>query len=142
MQGAKRRIIYIGLYEAIAIVVTSIGLLMVSDRGLAHSGALAVATSVIAVIWNLVFNALFEKWEATRATRGRSLARRIGHAIGFEGGLVLFLVPLIAWWMDMTLWTAFLTDLGLMVFFLVYTFVFNWAFDTVFGLPAAAMPAS
>ena len=26
------------------------------------------------------------------------------------------------------------------VFFLVYTFVFNWAFDRVFGLPASAAP--
>ena len=29
-------------------------------------------------------------------------------------------------------------DLGLVVFFLVYTFVFNWLFDHVFGLPASA----
>ena len=29
-------------------------------------------------------------------------------------------------------------DLGLVVFFLVYTFVFNWSFDAVFGLPASA----
>jgi uncharacterized membrane protein len=29
-------------------------------------------------------------------------------------------------------------DLGLVVFFLVYTFVFNWAFDRAFGLPASA----
>ena len=33
-------------------------------------------------------------------------------------------------------------DLGLVVFFLCYTFVFNWAFDRVFGLPASAMAAS
>ena len=142
MQGVKRRIVYIGFYEAIAIVATSIGLQMVSDQGLAHSGALAVATSVVAIVWNLVFNALFERWEATLATRGRNLGRRLIHAIGFEGGLVVFLVPLIAWWMDMTLWAAFLTDLGLLLFFLVYTFVFNWAFDRVFGLPKAAMPAT
>ena len=27
-------------------------------------------------------------------------------------------------------------DLGLLVFFLVYTFVFTWTFDRLFGLPA------
>lgn len=32
--------------------------------------------------------------------------------------------------------------LALIVFFLCYTFVFNWAFDRVFGLPASAMAAS
>jgi len=33
-------------------------------------------------------------------------------------------------------------DLGLVIFFLVYTFVFNWAFDRVFGLPASAAPVA
>jgi len=28
------------------------------------------------------------------------------------------------------------------VFFLVYTFVFNWGFDRVFGLPASALQAA
>ena len=42
------------------------------------------------------------------------------------------------------LWQALVMDLGLVVFFLCYTFVFNWAFDQVFGLPAsaAATPAA
>ena len=33
---------------------------------------------------------------------------------------------------------ALVMDLGLVVFFLCYTFVFNWGFDQVFGLPASA----
>ena len=71
--------------------------------------------------------------------KGRSVARRVAHAIGFEGGLVVILVPLVAWWLKVSLWHALLMDLGLVVFFLVYTFVFNWVFDRVFGLPASAM---
>ena len=51
---------------------------------------------------------------------------------------MLFLVPLFAWWFDIGLWQALVMDLGLLVFFLVYTFVFNWCFDRVFGLPASA----
>ncbi|WP_217628006.1 MULTISPECIES: chlorhexidine efflux transporter [Nitrosospira] len=31
-------------------------------------------------------------------------------------------------------------DLGLLAFFLVYTFVFNFMFDRWFGLPASAAP--
>jgi uncharacterized membrane protein len=27
---------------------------------------------------------------------------------------------------------------GLLVFFMVYTFVYNWCFDRLFGLPASA----
>lgn len=132
--------VYIGLYEAIAILAASVGLAAMSGRGLMHAGGLAVATSAVAVVWNLVFNSLFEAWEARQARRGRSLLRRIAHAIGFEGGLVTFLVPLIAWWLEVSLRQALLMDLGLVVFFLIYTFVFNWAFDRVFGLPASAAP--
>jgi len=48
-------------------------------------------------------------------------------------------VPLMAWWFDATLWQALVMDLGLLVFFLVYAFVFNWVFDRVFGLPSSAV---
>ena len=142
MQGIKRRVVYITLYEAIAIVAASIGLAAMSGQGLGHSGALAVIASVIAVVWNLAFNALFERWEAKQSVRGRSVWRRIAHAIGFEGGLVMFLVPTFAWWLDISLMQALVMDLGLVIFFLVYTFVFNWAFDAVFGLPASASGAA
>jgi uncharacterized membrane protein len=60
------------------------------------------------------------------------------HAAGFEGGLIVVLVPLVAWWLHMSLWEAFMLDLGLVAFFLVYGFLFNWAFDWCFGLPESA----
>lgn len=72
--------------------------------------------------------------------RGRSLKRRAAHAMGFELGFVFMLVPLFAWWLDITLWHALVLDVGLALLFLVYTFAFNWAFDKVFGLPKSALP--
>ncbi|WP_152600251.1 PACE efflux transporter [Cellvibrio mixtus] len=137
LQGAKRRVVYVGLYEFIAIVLSAILLELMSNAGAAESLGLAVAASAVAIIWNLIFNGLFERWEASRKQQGRSLGVRILHAIGFEGGLLIFLIPLVAWWYDVSFWQALLMDLGLLVFFLVYTFVFTWAFDRVFGLPAA-----
>ncbi|MGB4925950.1 MAG: PACE efflux transporter [Giesbergeria sp.] len=134
MHGLRRRVVYVTVYEIIAIAVATWGLASVTGQGAAHSVVISAASSAIAVAWNLVFNTLFERWEARQSVRGRSVA----HAIGFEGGLVLFLVPLFAWWFDIGLWQALVMDLGLLVFFLVYTFVFNWCFDRVFGLPASA----
>lgn len=142
MQGLKRRVVYITLYEGIAIVAASLGLALISGQGLGHSGVLAIIASVIAVLWNLSFNWLFERWESRQTARGRSVWRRIAHAIGFEGGLVAFLVPTFAWWLGVSLWDALVMDLGLVVFFLGYTFVFNWAFDVIFGLPASAAGAA
>lgn len=142
LQGAKRRILYVSLYELIAIAVATYGLALVTGAGAAHSSVIAAVSSAIAVLWNLAFNTLFERWEARQAVRGRSILRRVAHAIGFEGGLVFLLVPLFAWWFSVSLWQAFVMDIGLMVFFLCYTFVFNWGFDRVFGLPASAQPAA
>ena len=138
MQGAWRRVLYVALYELIAIGVVTLALGLLTEHGWGSSGGLAVGSSLIAVLWNLVFNHFFERWERRQPTRGRSPARRVAHAIGFEGGLLLWLVPFIAWWLGVSLWHALLMDLGLLLFFLVYTFDFTWVFDRVFGLPAAA----
>lgn len=142
MQGPMRRVVYVGLYEAIAVVLAGTALAWLSGQGLAHSGALALAMSIVAVGWNVVFNHFFERWEARQTVRGRSFARRAAHAVGFEIGLLLMLVPLIAWWLDVGLWEALVMDIGIALFFLGYTFVFNWCFDRAFGLPASAQPAS
>ena len=142
LQGVKRRVIYVTLYELIAIAAATLGLALLTGQGAGHSSVVAVAASAIAIVWNIVFNWAFERWEARQPVRGRSVARRVAHAIGFEGGLVFTLVPLFAWWFGVSLWAAFVMDLGLIVFFLCYTFVFNWVFDRVFGLPASAQPVA
>jgi uncharacterized membrane protein len=138
LQGGLRKIVYISLYELIAIVIASTGLAAGAGASLERAGAIAVASSVIAVVWNLVYNTLFERWEARQSVRGRSVRRRMAHAIGFELGFLVMLVPLFAWWFGIGLRHALVLEIGLALFFLVYTFAFNWAFDKTFGLPAAA----
>lgn len=136
LQGMKRRVVHATLYEMIAISVSTAGLAFLSGQTVEHSSVIAVAASIIAIVWNLLFNRMFELWEVRQKVRGRSILRRVSHALGFEGGLVITLVPLMAWWFDMTLRQALVMNLGMIVFFLFYTFVFNWIFDRVFGLPA------
>lgn len=140
MQGIKRKIVYVSLFEVIAIAATTIGFSYFSGQSAGHSSLLAVASSAIAVAWNLTYNTLFERWEARQTVRGRSLRRRAAHALGFEGGLTIVLVPLFAWWLEVSLWQALILDIGLIAFFLIYAFLFNLAFDRAFGLPASAQP--
>ena len=140
MQGIRRKIVYVTLYELIAVVITSTGLAAGSDSSLQHASVVAVASSAIAVLWNLIYNTAFERWEARQTVRGRSFKRRAAHAIGFELGFIIALVPLFVWWLDISWWHALVLDLGLSLFFLVYTFAFNLGFDKVFGLPASALP--
>jgi len=138
MQGLKRKIVYVSLFELFAVGLTTTTLMLLAGSSGAHASVAAVASSTVAVVWNFIFNTMFEAWEARQTTKGRSVARRIAHAVGFEGGLVAFLVPLFAWWLEISLWEAFIVDLWIVVFFLVYTFLFSLAFDRIFGLPASA----
>jgi len=107
----------------------------------AQSFLLALVLSTIALCWNYVFNAAFERWESKQAVKGRSFARRLAHGAGFEGGLTFILVPVMAVWLDTSFLTAFVTNLGLLAFFFLYAIGYTWAFDKVFGLPKSAMGA-
>lgn len=138
MSPRQRRVLQAVLYEAFAVAMVGPAVAWMFATSLQSSALLALAMSSIALAWNYVFNALFERWEARHAVKGRSLGRRLLHGIGFEGGLVLFLVPLMAWWLDISLLEALIADLAILAFFFVYAIAFTWAFDRVFGLPESA----
>jgi len=138
MSPTTRRVVQALLYEGIAIVLVAPVLAVFFREPPGSTLLLTVLMSTVALVWNYAFNALFERWESRQAVRGRSLGRRLAHGIGFEGGLALILVPLVAWWLHISLWAALLVDLSILVFFFFYTVVFTWAFDRVFGLPASA----
>lgn len=142
MNPCKRRIVQAVLYETIAVAAVGPALGLLFGEPMGSALALALLMSTIALAWNYVFNGWFERWEARQAIKGRSWARRLMHGLGFEGGLVVMLVPVMAYWLDTSLLEAFVADLGVLAFFFVYAVVFTWAFDRVFGLPesAAARP--
>lgn len=138
MSPITRRVLQAVLYEIIAIAVVGPALSFAFDQPQASTFGLAVVLSTIALTWNYLFNWVFERWESRQAVRGRSFARRLAHGAGFEGGLVVILIPVMSWWLGISPLAAFVTNLGLLVFFFFYAIVFTWAFDRVFGLPASA----
>ena len=137
-----RRLVQAVLYELFALAAVGPALAVVFDEPLGSTIGLTLVLSSIALAWSYVFNGWFERWEARQPVRGRSLGRRLLHGLGFEGGLALLLVPVMAWWLRTSLLTAFVANLGVMAFFFVYAIGFTWAFDRVFGLPASAAPAA
>ncbi len=138
MSPTTRRVVQALLYEAIAIAVVGPLLSLAFDKPPASTMGLAVVLSGIALTWNYVFNWLFERWELRQTVRGRSFARRLAHGAGFEGGLVIILLPVMSLWLDISVATALLANLGLLAFFFFYAIAFTWCFDRVFGLPASA----
>ena len=138
MRPAVRKIIYAVSFEAGGILVGGAALTFMSDAGASRSLSLSAFGAAIAMLWSLIFNTGFEAWEARQTTKGRSPRRRIAHAVLFEGGLVLILLPATAWWLSTTLWAALTYEAVLIGVFLVYAWAFTWAFDRVFGLPQSA----
>ena len=141
MQARTRRIVQAVLYEAIAVGFVGPGLAFLFDQRQASTIALAAFMSAFALGWSYIFNAWFEKWESRQAVKGRSWNRRIAHSLSFEGGLVVMLVPVMAYWLNTSILAAFIADLGVLAFFFVYAIVFTWGFDKVFGLPQSAINA-
>jgi len=138
MNPRTRRVLQAVLYEVFAIAFVGPVLSVAFNEPPASTLGLAVVLSSIALAWNYAFNALFEYWESRQSVGGRSFARRLAHGIGFEGGLVVILVPVMAMWLSISPLKALIANLGLLAFFFVYAIAFTWAFDKVFGLPESA----
>ena len=139
LRPRTRRVLQAILYEGIAIAVVTPALALVFDKSSVSTFFLSVIMSTIALIWNYLWNSLFEWWESRQTRGGRSALRRLAHGVGFEGGLTIFLVPVMAYWLSISFFQAFIANLGFLVFFFVYTVAFTWTFDRVFGLPQSAL---
>jgi uncharacterized membrane protein len=140
MQGKIRKIFQASFYELTTIAIETVIFSVFFNQPAKSSGLLSVVISILAMGWNILFNTIFERWEARQKDRQRRLKRRILHALGFEGGLTIILVPTLAIWLKISLWEAFITDLALLIFFLFYSFIFQWLFERVFDTPNSAKP--
>lgn len=136
MQGMKRRVIYVFFYEVLSFLICAMILAVLSGSTISHTGPLSLLIAVIAVSVNFFYNYAFEWWEKRQHSKTRTIFRRVVHAIGFQVVLVTILIPLIAWWMQISLVKAFLLDFSLMIIIPCYTFVYNYFFDHLFGLPS------
>ena len=141
MNPRTRRVLQAVLYEVGAIAFVGPVLGFAFEKPASSTFLLAVVLSTIALCWNYIFNAMFERWESRQTVKGRSFARRLAHGTGFEGGLTFLLVPVMTFWLETTFLAAFIANLGLLAFFFVYAIGYTWAFDKVFGLPQSVLAA-
>ncbi|SEG67871.1 PACE efflux transporter [Marinobacterium lutimaris] len=99
-------------------------------------GVVGVVSATLATGWNFAYNYFFDiGLKRYTGTTQKSARMRIAHAVLFELGLLLVLMPFIAWYLGVSLWTAFVMDLSFALFYMAYAFGFNWAYDKLFPLP-------
>lgn len=134
----KRRIVYVTIFEILAILLSTLILVQLSGSDAAQSLPLAIMVSGAAVVWNFIYNSAFEYIEKRWQINHRTLIIRALHALGFEGGLILICLPLYMLWFNVGIWTAFIMEAALLAFFLIYTFIFTLIFDKIFPLPQHA----
>jgi len=51
------------------------------------------------------------------------------HALCFEGGMLLVTIPLVSWYLSLSLIDTLILEAGVLIFILIYTAVFNWLYD-------------
>ncbi|KPX02267.1 multidrug/biocide efflux PACE transporter [Pseudomonas savastanoi] len=126
----RERALHASLFDIGGVILVAPLLAWLMNHSLAMMGAMTVMISTIAMLWNMLYNALFDRLR-NRYGFAMSLTTRVLHATGFEAGLILAVVPLAAWWLTISLMEAFWLDIGLLLMFLPYTMLFNWAYDAL-----------
>jgi uncharacterized membrane protein len=122
-------------FEVIGLIVVIGFGTLVLGYSMKDFGLLGAIGATIATAWNYIYNLLFDhallKYTGTPK---KTMKLRVAHAIGFELGLMVVFLPIIVRILDVSLMGALMIDLGFIAFYLVYAFVFTWAYDTFFPI--------
>ncbi|AGJ89325.1 multidrug/biocide efflux PACE transporter [Raoultella ornithinolytica] len=124
------RVIHAVSFEGLATLILAPTAAWLMQRSVLEMGGLSVLLATLAMVWNLIYNAAFDRlWPVSRVVR--TLKVRALHAIGFESGFILIGVTAVALILGVSLIQAFMLEIGFMLFFLPYTMLFNWIWDTL-----------
>ena len=134
IRTGKERLKFSGLFELILIAVLAPMGALVLEKQILDVGVLALVLSLKAMLFNLLYNWMFDLVDvrAGRIPTQRNVLRRILHAVGFEVGLMITSLPIVVWWLGLSLLQALIMDLVVTSFVVVYTFVFTWSYDRLY----------
>lgn len=139
MRTTRDRIRHALAFEIIALSIVIPAGAVIFDKPITDIGIVSLVSASIATVWNYLYNLLFDHaMVRLRGSVHKTLGIRVVHALLFEGGLLLVLLPFIAWYLAISVIEAFVMDVSFAAFFLVYAFVYNWIYDRVFPIPEPA----
>ncbi|CEO41130.1 transporter [Photobacterium kishitanii] len=136
MRTRLDRIRHAVCFEIIGLILL-VGVLSQLGFDSSHIGVVGIAFSILATGWNYIYNIWFDRILYRRyKTIVKTTAIRIIHSLGFEAGLLLVTIPILSWVLKVTLWQAFVLDIGMVLFYLIYAYVYNIAYDRLFPISA------
>lgn len=135
MRTAKDRIRHSLGFEIIGLMIFVPLASLFFGYELHDMGVIGIGASITATLWNYLYNLLFD--HGLLRLRGRvhkTLFIRVLHALLFEGGLLVLFLPFIAWYLGISLWQAFVMDIAMTTFYVVYGFFYNLAYDHIYPI--------
>jgi len=140
MRTVTDRIRHALAFEGIGLVLIILLAPIVLNKPMEAIGLLAIAGSVIATLWTYVFTLGFDRvLLRLRGTTARTLVLRVVYSLLFEAGLIAVLLPITAYVLGIGIFEALLVDIGLAVFYIVYSFIYNIIYDRIFPDPGATV---
>jgi uncharacterized membrane protein len=124
------RLFHTVLFELLGASLVIIGLILFTNHQPEALSGTVIVLMTIAMIWNFVFNAVFDRFYPGKREQ-RSLKMRIYFVLVFEAGLLLLTIPVMAYILNVSLLEAFLLDIGVTIFLTLYAFVFNYCYDHI-----------
>lgn len=139
MRTMKDRIRHTIVFEVLAVTIVTVAGSWVTGHEMEKLASLSILFSFLAMGWNFVYNILFDHWDKKyRGAAPRGFWIRTLHAVLFEIVFLFFGIFLVAYWLQISLMDALILDIGFAVFFVIYAFCYNWAYDLVFPIPKEA----
>lgn len=122
------RVFHAVCFEGIATAILAPTTAWLMQRSVLEMGGLTILLATTAMIWNIIYNALFDRfWPSHLVTRTAKV--RAFHALGFESGFIVIGVSIVAYVLNVSLIQAFTLEIGFFLFFLPYTMAYNWVWD-------------
>ena len=135
MRTHRDRIRHAVGFEIIALILSIPIMSFFFDFDIKDIGVIAIVGSIIATIWNYGFNIVFDKGMVRfKRSTFKTPAIRVLHILLFESGLLMLYLPMVAWYLGISLWQAFIMDASLVGFYLFYNLSYNWAYDKIFPI--------
>ena len=142
MRTTRDRIRHAILFEVVGLaLIIPLGTLLFGLH-VSAMGVIGVGSALAATMWNYLYNLGFDRaMQRLVGHTRKSLLLRAAHAVLFEAGLLVILLPPIAWYLGIGFTEALFMDLAIAAFYLAYAFVFNLAYDVTFPVKAWGEPA-
>ncbi|PKI07098.1 hypothetical protein CXF78_07145, partial [Shewanella sp. 11B5] len=95
----RERVFHAVSFEVIALAFIVPVSAMLVEKNSTDMLIVSICLSLFAVLWNYVYNILFDKLNGSDRVE-RKIGIRVVHALGFEGGMLFFTIPLVSWYLS------------------------------------------